>query len=185
MTQGTTDDTHMCGNCLQDAPPYNQARSWFHYEAPITTLLHRLKFLGDSGAVDTLAKLILWHAQGFDPACYDCVIPVPLHPSRLRQRGLNQSMVLARALFAANRSALLPVTLKKTRDTVAQTGLDGVARRKNLSGAFVLSPQSSVVGQHVCLIDDVFTTGTTVAECTRVLKNGGAASVDVWTVARA
>lgn len=182
---GQSAEHYVCGDCLLDTPPFHQARSWFHYGAPVTTLLHRLKFLGDSGAAVVLARLIRQYDQEFAPSIYDRVIPVPLHPRRLRQRGLNQSLILARALCAKRRESIHTTTLTRIRDTVAQTGLDGAARRRNLRGAFALSGKESVAGQNICLIDDVFTTGTTVAECARVLKKAGAKSIDVWTVARA
>ena len=120
-----------------------------------------------------------------DNRIYDYIIPVPLHPQRLRQRGHNQSQVLARHLFPRARAKIAPRVLIRTRDTVAQTSLDGQARRANLVGAFDLGAAQSVRDLRICLVDDVLTTGTTAMECARTLRLAGAATVDVWTVARA
>ncbi|MBI5556992.1 MAG: ComF family protein [Deltaproteobacteria bacterium] len=114
----------------------------------------------------------------------DRIIPVPLHMNRLRQRGFNQSLLLARAFFPDQRNKIIKTALRRQRDTIAQTGLTGLSRRKNLRDAFVVEKKDDVSGKKILLIDDVFTTGTTVNECARVLKQAGAERVDVLTLAR-
>jgi ComF family protein len=109
---------------------------------------------------------------------------VPLHRSRLRSRGLNQSLVLARRFFAAERDKIVVDLLVRLKKTIPQTGLDGIQRRRNLKGAFAVARPEEVRGRTVLVVDDVFTTGTTLAECSRTLKAAGAAQVHVWTVAR-
>ena len=113
-----------------------------------------------------------------------CLVPVPLHPARQRERDFNQAEVLAR-LLAERAGKPLLAALERTRYTTTQTQLDREERMENLRGAFRLRQHATVKGRHLLLIDDVFTTGSTVDECARVLQRGGAASVRVLTVARA
>jgi ComF family protein len=115
----------------------------------------------------------------------ETIIPVPLHPKRLRWRGFNQSVLLARQIAVAYNIPLDCFTLYRTRDTPPQTQLPEEDRRKNMRRAFALAPQSSVEGKCLLLVDDVYTSGATVNECSRVLKRGGAREVFVLTLARA
>jgi ComF family protein len=174
-----------CVQWLAYQPPCRQARSCFRYAGPISVLLQRLKFQHDTGAAALLGQLARRYGPDIDSRDYDTIIPVPLHPHRLRQRGLNQSSVLAHSFFPEARSKIDTQTMIRVRNTMAQTSLDGQARRSNLFGAFEIAAGRSVRGVSVCLIDDVFTTGTTALECVRTLSRAGAAGVDVWTVARA
>jgi ComF family protein len=125
----------------------------------------------DSGLLEELAKP-------------DYIIPVPLHPRRLRQRGFNQSLLLARAIFAQRADCILPHLLQRNRWTGSQTGRSGKDRRKNLTGAISLAQAGSVQDATLLVIDDVFTTGTTVNECAKVLKKAGAGQVEVLTLVR-
>lgn len=114
----------------------------------------------------------------------DLIVPVPLHPQRLKERGLNQSVALARLFFPGSLRHLHPDVLVRKRNTPAQTSLNGLARRKNLRGAFAVAENALVQGRTVCLVDDVYTTGTTVSECSRTLLQAGAREVVVLTLAR-
>lgn len=174
-----------CGACLKNKPDFDSARSFVHYKSAARTLLHRLKFSGDTGAGAALVQALVSKGEMVGRRNYDLIIPVPLHPSRLRKRGLNQSLILARLLFPGERGKIKPTALVRVKNTIAQTGLDGVARRKNLREAFAVPPSISVQARAVILVDDVYTTGTTVGECARSLKRCGAAVVDVLTIARA
>ncbi|MCP4716235.1 MAG: ComF family protein [Deltaproteobacteria bacterium] len=111
------------------------------------------------------------------------LMPVPLHRHRLRERGYNQSLLLARHLAQHRDMAVMPEGLCRHRRTIPQTSLSGRERRRNLRNAFSLGGVACE-GLHVLLIDDVFTSGATVNECARVLKRHGAACVDVLTLAR-
>lgn len=169
----------LCGDCLRTPPPFDSARSPLCYGPPVSTLLHRLKFHGDTAAARVLAGL-----GSSEPLSCDLIIPVPLHRSRLQSRGLNQSLVLARRFFPAERDKIVVDLLVRQKKTIPQTGLDGNQRRRNLKGAFAVARPGAVLGRTVLVVDDVFTTGTTLAECSRTLKAAGAAQVHVWTVAR-
>ncbi|RJX30437.1 MAG: ComF family protein, partial [Desulfarculus sp.] len=120
-------------------------------------------------------------------AAVELIAPVPLHPRRLMLRGFNQAAVLARGLAREGGPRLAPDLLRRLRHTRPQVGLDPAARRTNVAGAFGLGRNwaGRLAGAAVLLIDDVFTTGATAAECARVLKDAGAARVNVLTLVRA
>lgn len=174
---------HLCGNCLRRPPVYGQARAVVRYEAPVSHLLHRLKYAADTSTLPVLAQVVAPFVHDFRPAA-DRVVPVPLFPARLKQRGLNQSLLLARIFFPEAGEALLVDALIRTRNTPAQTTLDGAARRKNLRAAFAVRHPDAVRGRRIFLVDDVLTTGTTVSECAKALLGAGAAEICVVTVAR-
>lgn len=184
---GSSGADHLCGACLHNPPVFAQARAGVRYEEPVSRLLHRLKYTADTSTMPALKQILEPFSRmlnhDFLPQS-DRVIPVPLFPARLKSRGLNQSLLLARILFPAAGDAVLVDVLRRSRDTVPQTTLDGVARRKNLHAAFVVHQEWQLLGRRIFLVDDVFTTGTTVAECSKVLLAAGAAEVLVVTVAR-
>ncbi len=174
---------HVCERCLRQKPPYIIARAVTFYAEPVSTLLHRLKYKFDTTVVPPLLKI----AQGFDFSPFEpchVVIPVPLHSKRLKMRGLNHALILARLLFPDKKDLIYSNILTRTRDTVSQTTLNGVARRKNLQSAFCVENKNVILGLSICLVDDVYTTGTTVIECSKVLMDAGAAEVRVLTMAR-
>ncbi|MEO7251264.1 MAG: ComF family protein [Arenimonas sp.] len=175
-------DSDHCGQCQLSPPPFTLTQSAFRYAFPVDRLLPRFKFHGDLAAGALLAALMQW---SLDPAERpSLLIPVPLHCSRLRQRGYDQALELARILA---RESGLPVSanrLLRRRATQAQTELGASARERNVRGAFALRPGPALPA-HVALVDDVMTTGATLAECANVLLAAGVQRVDVWTVARA
>ncbi|MDD3815664.1 MAG: ComF family protein [Desulfocapsaceae bacterium] len=178
---------HLCGFCLRQLPVYDRAQGVVRYEEPVSHLLHRLKYAADTSTLPALAQVIepFVHdlAQEFQSA-HDRIVPVPLFPARLKKRGLNQSLLLARIFFPKAGDALLVDSIVRTRDTPPQTTLDGDARRKNLRSAFAVRHPAAVQGRRIFLIDDVFTTGTTASECAKALLAAGAAGIYVVTVAR-
>jgi len=178
---------HLCGSCLRQPPVYSWARAVVRYEAPVSHLLHRLKYAADTQALPVLAVVIepfvFASLHDFQPES-DRIVPVPLFPVRLKKRGLNQSLLLARIFFPEAGEALLVDALIRTRNTPPQTTLDGAARRKNLRAAFAVRYPEAVCGRRIFLVDDVLTTGTTVAECSKALLAAGAVEICVVTVAR-
>ncbi len=183
----SADGYHRCGQCQRKQPVFVRAEAVFRYEEPVSHLLHRLKYQADTATMPLLAQMLAPAAtrieREFRPD-EDRVVPVPLFPRRLKKRGLNQSLLLARIIFPTAGKALLVETLVRTRDTVPQTTLDGAARRKNLHSAFQVAYPDQIHGRRIFLVDDVFTTGTTVIECSKALMAAGAAQVRVVTVAR-
>lgn len=182
----------LCGECLRHEPPFDAAFAPYLYGHPLDLLLTRLKFGRSLAAGRVLAEL--WSvalrgalADGAIAALPDAIVPVPLHATRLRERGYNQALELAKPLAREFGIALAPDLLRRTRATAAQANLDAVTRRRNLRGAFeVDSPAlaASAAG-HIVVLDDVMTTGTTLREAARTLKRAGVARVEVWALARA
>jgi ComF family protein len=178
---------HLCGSCLRKPPVYAWARAVVSYASPVSHLLHRLKYASDTRALPALIQVLAPFSevlrQEFQRET-DRVVPVPLFSTRLKKRGLNQSLLLARIFFPQAGDTLLADVLIRTRNTPPQTTLDGVARRKNLRAAFAVSNPLAIRGRRIFLVDDVLTTGTTVTECARALLTAGAREIWVVTVAR-
>jgi ComF family protein len=185
-------DDHACGVCLSRTPNFGRAHSWACYpreeatEHPLRQVIQKFKYGRKVALGKPLGQLMARGCEEFLAQCNaETIIPVPLHPKRLRWRGFNQSVLLARQI---NRIYNLPLdcfTLYRKLDTPPQTQLPEEDRRKNMRGAFALTPQTSVKGKCLLLVDDVYTSGATVNECSRVLKRGGAREVFVLTLARA
>jgi ComF family protein len=154
----------------------------FRYGFPVDRLLPRFKFHQDLAAGALLASLMCW---ALDPAdTPQLLVPVPLHRARLRRRGYDQALELAKRLSHECRLPLCRDRLVRQRPTQAQTELGARARKDNVRDAFRLRPGPALPA-HVALVDDVMTTGATLAECARVLLAAGVQRVDVWTLARA
>lgn len=168
-----------CGACLQAPPPQAGARAVFLYRPPVDRLLLRFKFHADLAAGRLLSGLMLEGLAGTGRP--QALVPLPLHPSRLRRRGYDQALELARPLA---RGLLLPLDaarLERTRATAPQSELDAAARRRNLRDAFRARAGAA---PHVVLVDDVMTTGATVHAAALALRRAGCARVDVWVCAR-
>lgn len=182
MVNSTAGD-HLCAMCLRKKPPFRSARAVAHYQKPVSTLLHTLKYQGDTSVLSAL-QVVVDLSPRVSVRKGDRIIPVPLHLRRLRSRGFNQAKLLAELFFPENKEQILLNCLQRTKHTEPQTTLDGVARRKNLRRAFTVQNAEQIRGRVIFLVDDVLTTGTTVAECSNVLLAAGADSVQVLTVAR-
>lgn len=173
----------LCGDCLKEQPPFTIARSLYRYTDTIQTLIHKLKFTNDLSILPGVLELVAGQSLDEFGEC-DIILPVPLHKTRLRQRGYNQSVLLARLFFPESKNKLFSRLLERTENTVPQTSLGGRKRRKSLRNCFAARENNVLKGAVVCLVDDVYTTGTTVIECTRTLLRAGAISVKVLTLAR-
>lgn len=172
----------LCGACLQRAPAFDAVRASFVYAEPLDRLLPRFKFHHDLAAGGLLSGLMAQALHRDPPADWpDALVPVPLHRARLRRRGYDQALELARPLA---RSCGLPLRcdlLQRVHATQAQSELDAAARRRNLRRAFDVR---GVVPAHVALVDDVMTTGATLEAAARRLRQAGARRVDAWVCAR-
>lgn len=182
---GAIEQEFTCSNCAERRFHFECAVTARHSRGIVRDLLIRFKYQGEFYLRHPLGE---WLAEGLDDPRiagekFDCLVPVPLHPTRERERQFNQARELAKIL---ERRSGLPVydCLKRVRKTPTQTRFDRAERMENLLNAFKMRNNRSVQGKHLVLIDDVFTTGSTVDECARVLKKAGAKSVRALTVAR-
>ena len=168
----------LCGACRQGTSPLQRVQAAFLYAAPVDGLLRRFKFHHDLAAGRLLSQLMAERLAEVDRP--QALVPVPLHVSRLRQRGYDQTLELARPL--ARRLGLPLVTgLRRVRATAAQSELDAAKRRRNLRNAFVAA---GPLPSHVALVDDVMTTGATLQAAARALHRAGVERVDAWVCAR-
>ncbi len=177
----------LCAECSRRPPAWDHALAALVYEYPVDHLVRNFKFHKDLACGQLLAEELVRavQTQPAPPhetlAWPDLLVPVPLHFLRRCQRGFNQAELLATELHQACGIPLERRLLHRTRATPAQSGLDRKSRQRNLRGAFSCAP---LAGQHIAIIDDVLTTGATVQECSRVLKQAGASQVSVWVAAR-
>jgi len=176
---------HLCSRCLAGEWSFTAARAVGPYEGRIVEAVSRFKFGGVARLAGPLGTLLVEHVDpAFPFSDLDLVVPVPLHPRRLRERGFNQSLLLARQVSKRQSIPLDFTSLQRVRQTAPQTRLSGPERRKNVRGAFRVTAPESVAGRRVLLVDDVFTTGATIQECTESLLEAGAKEVCVLTLAR-
>ncbi len=172
-----------CGACLASPPPFVAARAAFAYAFPVDRLLQRLKYHGALALAD-------WAAQALAAALFEggwtapadtIVIALPLAPARQRERGFNQAHEIARRVAAALDLRMV-AALRRVKGGPPQAALPWKGRARNVRGAFAC--RLVVAGRHCVLVDDIMTTGATLREATRTLLDAGAASVEVWVVAR-
>ncbi|GAW93148.1 ComF family protein [Calderihabitans maritimus] len=180
----TLEEESWCMECRDDQPPFHIARAVGLYEGVLKEAVHCLKYRGKPSLSRPLGRLMAKVVE--TEAAYgrlELVVPVPLHPVRLRERGYNQSELLAREV--ADRLNL-PVdcrVLTKTRNNVPQASLSRRERFSNVEGAFAVSSPSRVLNRRILLVDDIFTTGNTIRECSRVLLQAGAQRVSAVVLA--
>lgn len=172
-----------CNHCRAQPPDFDHAFVPFRYRPPLDFLIVRLKFSGRLTCARVLGELFAAALAERGEPPPDCIVPVPLHPRRLRERGFNQALELARATARRFRIPLWSNGLRRVRHTVPQTQLDARQRQTNPLGAFALG--APLPGSRIALMDDVVTTGSTVAECARVLRAGGATEIEIWAIGRA
>jgi ComF family protein len=181
---GTGED-HPCAPCLKEKWYFAIHRSCALYEGALKEAIHRFKYEGVFTLVRVFGDLLQPAFQILSrdyPA--DVMVPVPLHIRRLRERGFNQALLIVKELSKRTGIPYAERALKKIKDTPVQITLKRRERRKNLSRAFAVGDEEAIRGKVVVLVDDVYTTGATVNECSRVLLRAGAAQVAVLTVAR-
>jgi ComF family protein len=176
---------HLCGDCLRNKPYFDALAAPFLYEGGIMDAIHQIKYNGRTyiaGSVGefaaSLAKERFGDTNGF------LMMPVPLHPKRLKERGFNQSLILARAIAQGLEIEIDFLSLRRIKYTQPQTGLKKIERRRNVRGAFGLAGSPDLKGKTVILVDDVATTGSTLNECAKVLKKGGCKKVFCLALAR-
>lgn len=173
---------HICGDCRKRRPSFDHAVAAGRYEGVLAEAIHSFKYRGRTGLAKPLGLLAVEAMNRLPPV--DCLVPVPLHPSRLREREFNQALLLCDRVGGLLDLPVIPDILERVRRTPPQIGLSIKDRRRNMRRAFVPRHPNRIKDRTVALVDDVLTTGATVNECARILKRSGARSVCVLTVAR-
>jgi ComF family protein len=189
---GASPDLDLCTVCHADLPwdqPGERALTALRYEYPVDDMIRRLKYQGVIAHARLLGVLLAQVARDREMPMPRMLVPVPLHRARFRERGFNQAAAIARY---AGRMLEIPVArhaLRRVRDTPSQTALDVAARHRNVRGAFAVASARHagrlVAAGHVAIVDDVMTTGSTLAELRAVLLAAGVSQVELWAVARA
>lgn len=173
-------DDQLCGNCLQSPSAFDSTRALFRYDYPLDAMLQRYKYQQTLHIAKTFSRLMQTrfnYSQQFDR-----IIPMPLHPKRLAERGFNQSLEIAKLLAKALNIPLDITSCNRIKFTPPQASLPLKARIKNMRGAFRC--QQDLSGQRIILLDDVMTTGASLHELASTVKSAGASHVECWVVAR-
>lgn len=176
----------LCGRCIKKMPAFDYSHSLFRYEDDIIKLIHQLKFAEKITYARSIGEMLLTKLQAeiqTTKEAPECLLPVPLHKTRLRQRGFNQSIEIARVLAKKLEIPIVHDVVIRQRSTESQTRLNVKQRKKNIKGAF--SVVRKINYKHVLIIDDVVTTGSTVNELAKVLKQNKVKRVGVLSIARA
>jgi ComF family protein len=181
-----TTDGLVCGDCLKEPPAFDTTYALFSYQTPITKLIMELKFHQQLVNAHLLGKLMAetlekrWYYNKTRP---DVIIPIPLHPKRLQERGFNQALEIARPISKTLQIPIDILSCRRIKYTKAQAQLVSVKRGQNMKNAFTIN--RDLTGLYVAVLDDVITTGRTMGEFSKALKAAGAYRVDAWSVARA
>ena len=170
----------LCGACLKHPPAFDRTRAALSYAFPLDRMIPRLKYHGRLAIAPALGECLLQAVEHAPRP--DCLIAMPLHARRIRERGFNHASEIARTVASQLGLPLDLASCRRTRDTPPQMGLKHDARRRNVRGAFACSGE--VRGQRIAIVDDVMTTGTSLDELAKTLKQAGAAEVETWVVAR-
>ncbi|MFP4650272.1 MAG: ComF family protein [Desulfobacterales bacterium] len=193
--KSSADQGHLCGDCITRKKHFSFARACSVYQGSVLNLLHAYKYTGRTGLAKPLGLLLFTSfIRHFSEMDIDTALAVPLHEKRLRSRGYNQSLLMILnwpeiaqkcGMHEYANIAIDTRTLVRRKNTATQTGLERSRRMKNIKNAFAVRCPERIKDRHLLLVDDVFTTGSTVEECARMLDNAGAAGVYVLTLARA
>ncbi len=170
----------ICGHCLKQPPPFDHTVAAFGYRFPLDKLIQALKYRERLILVGFLAEALLQRITT-QP---DCIVALPLHPVRLRERGFNQSLLLAQHVSRRLDIPLIQNACKRIRNTQPQSSLPWKERDKNMRQAFACISDAKMCGKHIAIVDDVMTTGASIGELARVLKQAGATEVSAWVIAR-
>jgi ComF family protein len=177
----------ICPACRSNRPYYDQGFSLVRYDETAKTIFHQIKFKNKPWLIKIFEPYVSAFSLASDLSRYDAIIPVPLDSKRKREREFNQSEMISNMVKRFNRETAPPIlrVLKKNRKTPPQSQLNRAERLCNLKDAFSVARAGLIAGKKILLIDDILTTGTTINECAKLLKENGAESVDFLTIARA
>lgn len=180
-------EPHYCRQCVEQRPAFSCHRSCGLYAGKLKDIIILYKYRGFSVLGDFLAEFVI-KSLGKEESLWwetDAILPVPLHPEKKKERGFNQSQILAKELARRKQIRLVEDQLVKVRRTLPQTSLEAKERENNLKGVFEIKDSEKIKGRIVLLVDDVFTTGSTLQECSLALRTAGALEVRALTVAQA
>ena len=170
----------VCGQCLKYPPEFDRATAVFGYAFPLDKLIHAMKYGEQLALAHAFAEKL---ERRIDKnSLPDCVIPMPLHPAKLRERGFNQSQLLAARITRELGLELLPHACRRVRDTPPQSALPWKERKKNMRDAFCCD--ADLTGRRVALVDDVLTTGASLNALAEAVQKRGAVEISAWVVAR-
>ena len=178
----TNHSSLVCGKCQKNPPFYTTSLVPHIYASPLKQLISNLKFQGNLTYTPLLAQGFVQSVSHRINNLPECIIPVPLHSQRLRERGFNQALELARIIAGQLNIPLDYSLCQRDKATPFQSGLSAKQRKKNLKNAFSVTKTHSY--KHVAIFDDVVTTGTTVNELAKQLKQSGVETIEVWAIAR-
>jgi ComF family protein len=180
-----SEENHLCEKCLRKRPFFDSLGAPYIYKGRIMDAIHQMKYAGKTYLADSLGPLMASFAiKWLDTTEGLFIMPVPLHPKRLRERGFNQALLLARAIIPVLGAEIDFLSLRRIIYTRSQTGLNSKEREKNVRRAFTMTGQRKLKGKTVLLVDDVATTGNTMNECARILKKAGIERVFCLALAR-
>jgi ComF family protein len=194
MFKSREGEDHLCGDCISSPKRFRTARAAGVYDRTLMKAIHALKYRGKIQLANPFGVLLLRAFYTYwDPSAIDMIVPVPLHVKRFRSRGFNQSFILIKDWAGISENLAPDIShihidrdnLVRSGRTRPQTGLGKRERKANIRNAFAIKDPERVRDKHVLLVDDVYTTGATVNECSKILLTSGAKCVDVLTLARA
>lgn len=175
-------DTLLCGICLTKPPAFDRSQSLFLYQGPVRYLIRQLKYHQNLASARVIGELMAPRLATIERRP-ELLIPVPLHPRRMRQRGFNQATEIAKPIAKTLNIPLNLTSCQRIRDTTPQFDLPAKQRRKNLAKAFAV--KNPIPAEHVAIIDDVVTTTATVNELAKLLRKSGIKRIEIWSFARA
>lgn len=176
-------EAHLCGRCIRRPPAFDRVVAAFEYAGPVAWLVQQMKFRRRLALATLLGGLLAERVAADLAIAPECLVPVPMHPARLRARGFNQALELARPVARRLRIPVERRLCRRVRHTRPQSSLPLAERGPNVRGAFAAA--AGAAPQHVAIVDDVVTSAGTVDELARALRGAGARRIEVWTLARA
>lgn len=169
-----------CGHCIKKKPAFDKVITSYSFEEPLRTLLHDFKYHSALYLRNFMTELML-DSLTENTISPGCLVPVPMHPTRLKERGFNHAALLAKSLAKRLKTPCNLDLCRKKVNSVAQAGLSSKMRHRNIKNTFHAKPNTYT---HITLVDDLLTTGSTVNELAKTLKRSGVSRVDIWCLAR-
>ena len=178
----TTSTTLVCGECVAGGPSFDITEVLYSYRFPVDRIIKTGKYEDKPELIAHLADKLSDKLMQRITSMPDALVPVPLHPARLRDRGFNQSLIIAKRIAAKLHLPVIDTAMARVVDRPPQSALNGTARQRNIRGVFKSKQKTDV--QHIAIVDDVITTGATANELALVLRKAGCVEIEVWAIAR-